>query len=219
MDSELAPIARRVGTSETIAVVGSEERLLVPGNGVTAAWESPAIARSFMWLGLSDRSLSTILEEQAEMDRFVGETEHDYGGRIRVGDNAVVPVRDGYGVLVENNYKNKEQTPVHGNWLYEYGINGDFRKTYLNPAAEHLQSNFQFLAASGRGSVYLYGRGSSSYVVQLDGDRRIAAYGQARISQRTTPDGLVAGDDGAWVLGTGKTDDGLHKVWLERIDF
>ncbi len=108
---------------------------------------------------------------------------------------------------------------MHGSWLYEYAINGDVRRTYLNPAAEHLESNFQFLASSYRNSVFLYGRGSSSYVVQLDKDRRIAAYGQALIGQRTTPAGMVAGDDGVWVLGTGKTDDGLQKIWLERIDF
>ncbi|MGB5334905.1 MAG: hypothetical protein WBN07_04750 [Woeseiaceae bacterium] len=56
-------------------------------------------------------------------------------------------------------------------------------------------------------------------MVQLDGDRRIAAYGKATISQRTTGAGMVAGDDGLWVLGVGQTDDGLQKIWLERIDF
>ena len=219
MNSEFAPLARRVGAREITAVVGSEKRLLVTGNGSTPAWESPAIARTFIWLGLSERSLSTIMEEEAEVLGIMGETEHEHGARISLGDNAVASLADGYGVLVQNSFSNRELSPVHGNWLYEYAINGDVRKTYLNPAAEHLESNFQFLASSNRNLVFLYGRGSSSYVVQLDKDRRIAAYGQALIGQRTTPVGMVAGDDGVWVLGTGKTDDGLQKIWLERIDF
>ncbi|MGB5448263.1 MAG: hypothetical protein WBM80_05000 [Woeseiaceae bacterium] len=219
MNSELAALARRVGAREITAVVGSEKRLLVTGNGSTPAWESPAIARTFIWLGLSERSLSTIMEEEAEVLRVMGETEHEHGARISLGDNAVASVADGYGVLVQNSFSNRELSPVHGSWLYEYAINGDVRKTYLNPAAEHLQSNFQFLAASSRNNVFLYGRGSSSYVVQLDKDRRVAAYGKAAIGQRIAPAGMVAGDGGVWVLGIGKTDDGLQKVWLERIDF
>ncbi|MGB5490346.1 MAG: hypothetical protein WBM76_05910 [Woeseiaceae bacterium] len=219
VDSDLAPITRRVGTSEVTAVVGTEERLFVMGNGAIAAWESPAIARWFVWLGLSERSLSTILDEQVEMDRTVGEIEREHGGRIRLAGNDVVSLGDGYGVLVENDYRNKEQSPVHGTWLYEYAIDGDVRKTYLNPAAEHLEANFDFLAAPSRNSVFLFGRGSSSYVVQLDEDRGISAYGKAAISQRTIPAGIVAGNGGVWVLGTGKTDDELQKIWLERIDF
>ncbi|MGB5334906.1 MAG: hypothetical protein WBN07_04755 [Woeseiaceae bacterium] len=160
VDSELAPITRRVGTREVTAVVGTEERLFVTGNGATPAWESPAIARSFMWLGLPELGPITTLEGQAEMDRVTGELDRDHGGLISLGENAVASIGDGYGVLVENNYRNREQTPTHGNWLYEYGFNGDVRKTYLNPAAEHLESNFQFLAASSLNSVFLYGRGS-----------------------------------------------------------
>lgn len=216
MGSELEPIVRRVGTGEITAVAGSETRLWVTGNGTTPDWQSPAISRSFTWLGLPELGPIITLEGQAELDRVTGEIERDHGGKIGLVDNVVVSIDGGYGVLVENGYRNKELSPVHGYWLYEYGINGEFRETYLNPEAEHLNTRFRLLAANERGSVFLYGDGS---VIQLDEDRRIAAYGKPLISQRTTPDGLIAGDDGVWVLGTGKTDDELQKIWLERIDF
>jgi hypothetical protein len=134
-------------------------------------------------------------------------------------NNAVVSTGDGYGVLVENNYHNNQQSPVHGSWLYEYATNGEVRKTHLRPAEEYLQSNFQFFAANERDSAFLYGRGRSSYVVRLNEDRKVAAYGKALIAQQTTPAGMVVDKDSAWLLGTGKTDDGLHHVWLERIEF
>ena len=220
INSELAPIARRVGTNTITAVVSGETRLLVASNGSTPAWKSPAIARSFMWLGLPALGPITTLEEQAEMDRVLGSIDPEHGGSISLVNNAVVSIGDGYGVLVENNYRNREQTPMHGGWMYEYGTNGEVRKTYLNPAAEHLQSDFQFLAANERDSVFLYGRGWPSYVVQLDKDRKVAAYGKALIGQKGfTTMGIIADGNGVWVLGTGKTEDGLQKIWLERIDF
>ena len=222
INSELAPIARRVGTNTITAVVSGETRLLVASNGSTPAWKSPAIARSFMWLGLPALGPITTLEEQAEMDRILRSIDPEHGGSISLVNNAVVPIDDGYGVLVENNYRNKEQSPVHGKWLYEYAINGEVRKTYLNPAAEHLGVDFSMIAAPDEGAVFLYAgaqAGTQPYVVLLDENRQVAAYGKALIGQETAAGGIIADEDGVWVLGTGKTDDGLPKIWLERIDF
>jgi hypothetical protein len=222
MDSKLAPIVRRIGSGEITAVVGSEMRLLVTNGGAIPAWESPAISRTFMWLGLPEVSRGLSMEERLEMSRIMMEVDRDNGGTVNLANDSVTLIGDGYGVLIGNTYRNKEQPPVYGDWLYEYGTDGEVRKTYLNPAAEHLGVDFSMLAAPDESAVYLYAgaqAGTQPHVVLLDENRQVAAYGKALIGQETTAGGIVADDGGVWVLGNGQTDDGLQHLWLERIDF
>ena len=222
IESELAPIVRRIGSGEIKAVVGSETRLLVTNGGAIPAWESPAIARTFVWLGLPEVSRTLSMEERMEMTRIMMEADRDNGGTVRLANDSVTPIGDGYGVLIGNSYRNKEQPPVYGDWLYEYGTDGEVRKTYLNPVAEHLGVDFSMLAAPDESAVFLYAgaqAGAQPYVVLLDENRQVAAYGKALIGQETTAGGIIADEDGVWVLGNGQTDDGLQHLWLERIDF
>ncbi|MGB5576122.1 MAG: hypothetical protein WBM88_01795 [Woeseiaceae bacterium] len=222
IDSELAPIVRRIGSGEIKAVVASETRLLVTNGGAIPAWESPAISRTFVWLGLPEVSRTLSMEERMEMTRIVMEAERDNGGTVSLANDSVTPIGEGYGVLIGNSYRNKEQSPVYGDWLYEYGTDGEVRKTYLNPAAEQLGVDFSMIAAPDEGAVFLYAgaqAGTQPYVVLLDENRQVAAYGKALIGQKTATGGIIADKGGVWVLGNGQTDDGLQHLWLERIDF
>jgi hypothetical protein len=218
INSELAPIVRRIGGGEITAVVGNETRLLVTSDNATNIWESPPISRGLTWLGLPELGPTLSLEEREEMARIIDETNREYGGNIHVVNDAVVPVGDGYGVLIRNSSRGDEQRPVHGNWLYEYGSNGEVRQTYLNPAAEHIGGSFTTVAVPDQNSVFLY---ASPYVILLDKNRKVAAYGKAFTPQSHNVVGMISDNGGVWLIDTLRRpgDDELQNIWLERIEF
>ena len=184
IDSALdTPLKRRVGDAELAAVVFSERRLLVTNDIDDSAWQSPAISRDFLWLGVEKLGPMMSLAMQEEYERTTGDLEFKYGGNASVINrqtgngyrSATQAVGDGFGVLINGRSLSYEHTGARGSWFYEYATNGETRETNLDPAGEHLGIGFDMFAASNEDLVTLYGE---SYVILLDQNRDVSGYGK-----------------------------------------
>lgn len=225
LDSELdTPLKRHVGDAELEAVVQSERRLLVTNDSDDSAWQSPAIARRFMWRGLEKLGPMMSLSAQEELDKITGDVDFQYGGNSSVVNrqsddgyrSATQAVGDGYGVLIYGRSLAYEHSGVNGSWFYEYAANGDLRETNLDPTGEFLGIRFDMFAAPNEDSVTLYGE---PYVILLDQNREVTGYGKTSSGDKMYPGGMIAEESGVWIFGQSRRNESIQRLLVERIEF
>lgn len=227
--SELKPPVHNVGGVDIKGVVFSEQRLLIIDSNGRIAGQSSALERQLGWDGLDKLGQLGSMDAMQEASELTSRDGARYGETVSVrsysarGRNveAVAAVGDGYGVLVSVNSAGTGQPLLTGDWLHEYSIDKTVRKTYLEPAGEHLGARFQIVAGTDDDSVYLFTRGgeNGAHVVKLGEDREFNAYGKLSMSSKTQPRGMLADRKGVWVIGDGSAGGRLDRVWLERVNF
>ena len=224
VETELeTPVQVRMGSHTVTGVVGNERRLLVVDNDARGAWESPALDRTMMWLDINKLPAKAPLDELLQRTRELQQADVRYGANHSVASTAVgarhvpavVPLADGYAVLARNNNHDTEQQAHSGDWLFEYMMDGEVRKTYIEPISAKLDGRFSLLAASADGQLHAY---AAPAIVQFDSQRKPVAFTNLEIPPAAQLRTLLADSKGVWVIGVHYPSGRNQSIWLARLN-
>jgi hypothetical protein len=229
LDSDLdTPLIERVQEVELKGNIFTEERLLVVGTDGEIDWESPALTRSFIWLGmdvLGQRGSISALEQGSAMTARRGAENGANNAVVNFSaaggrPGAIASIGDGVGALINENDAPVGAGKIDRKWFFEYRPDGTSKRVDLTAAFRHLNARFVMLNSPDQETVYLYAQGGrGSYVIGLNSAREVAAYGRVTMSPSVIPNVLVADEGGVWVAGEGRPDGSREAVWLERLKF
>ncbi len=207
-----------------------EKRIMHLGPDGSVSEAFTGLDRIFTWSGQGE--LSKIENPMAAMEKFSAhKMRHDveHGGHTKVvmqqgirNSDRIKAVGDGYGVLLKSS-ASKYQSDVYGYSFDEYRSGKRSRSTYLQPAAEHLNIDFETFDAPDDSSVYLLGRNHGEkqpfYIVRLDNDRVLDAHTQLKMDASVFTSSMLADGNGTWVFGASSIANKKQEIWVERVEF
>ncbi|MGA8206277.1 MAG: hypothetical protein WB812_17310, partial [Woeseiaceae bacterium] len=225
------PAGGRDGAALPEVPVFSETRALVVADDAKSAWQSGALSRTLMWgagpAAPQPTSIAEVLRRRAEV-----ENAYHANRTLETKDIGlsvvpmIAPLAPGYDALATVHADRSLQPPIHGRYLLRLGADGtDEEAAYLEPIAEALDVDFEILATSPHGDIYVYGKPAGnedrSYVVKLDANGKVLAYGRAapHYDKVVTIQTMIADDAGVWLCGKQERSDVHESFWFERIRF